>query len=62
MILAIEEIDDKLEQGETSRRSKQYGDQPTSKSVSRTSDYPKYLSKIDGIIDQWNQRMANFDQ
>ena len=36
--------------------SRRYSD-----TVQKDKDYPKYLGRIDSIIDKWNQKMVQFD-
>jgi hypothetical protein len=42
-------------------KASQGQEQSKNVNVSNTSDYPKYLSRIQSIINQWNQKMATFD-
>ena len=36
--------------------SRRYSD-----TLQKDKDYPKYLGRIDSIIDKWNQKMVQFD-
>jgi len=36
--------------------SRRYSD-----SLKKDQDYPRYLGRIDSIIDKWNQKMVQFD-
>jgi hypothetical protein len=44
-VITLEKLDENSKVGQ---------DQPKKVNVSTTSDYPKYLGRIQGIINQWN--------